>query len=431
MNKEIKNNPISNLFHKYWRFLLILLIFVGSFSLRAYDMGSRYPFGWDQVDYAWTAKNMIINHEFPLVGMVVKQNTGFFIGPAYYYFTAFFYWLTNLNPVASNYIALVSSTFTFFVTFYVARKIFSSRIALVACVINSLTFAGFYFDVVQWQVSFLPGISLLIFYFLYKLLGGEEKYILGLALMAGLAFHTHFTAVFFPIIILLCLPFFPRNKKMFYYFLLSMPIFIIWFIPNIISQLQSGSQLSNMSGYLNTYYHGFHLRRVLQLAQDGFIQFDPFLFFAAIKPFKILMLPLFLLIFFKEKISKNRIILSYLILIFFLVPWMVFSTYRGEISDYYFSINRFIALLISSYLIYRLISVKYIITKIIVAGLLIYYFYLNLSAIIQYKDMGGLNYRLESVNLSIKSNQAITFQQGVPESYVYYYLMRKKGIIVY
>lgn len=36
------------------------------------------PFGWDQVDNAWAAQNMIVNHKFPLLGMVAKQNSGIY-----------------------------------------------------------------------------------------------------------------------------------------------------------------------------------------------------------------------------------------------------------------------------------------------------------------------------------------------------------------
>jgi len=394
-------------------------------------MDNRYPFGWDQVNNAWVAQRIIVNHEFPLVGMVAKQNTGFFIGPIYYYLVAFFYWATNLNPVASHYVALLTSTFTFFVIYFIAKKLFSFKVALLACFINTVAAAEFSFDVVQWPVSFLPGISLLIFYFLYRLLKGEERYIVFLAIMTGLAFQIHFTAVFFPLIVTLCLPFFPRNKKMLLYLLLSIPLFLIWFIPNLVSQMQSSSQLSNMANYLNTYYHGLHLTRFLQLTGDGLIQFDPFLFFAQIKPFKILILPLFLLVFFKEKISKSRIIFVYITLIFFLVPWVIFSTYRGEISDYYFSINRFIALLILSYLLYKSLIFRSWVIKITVLGLLVYYSYFNLNIILHSNDEGGLKKRLEKVIPYVESNRKVEFQEGVSESYIYYFLMREKGVRVY
>jgi 4-amino-4-deoxy-L-arabinose transferase-like glycosyltransferase len=394
-------------------------------------MDVKYTFGWDQVDNAWAAKNIIVNHEFPLVGMVAKGNTGFFIGPLYYYFVALFYWITGLNPVASQYIALTTSVFTFFAIFFVVKKIFNFKIALIACLINSVASSGFYFDSVQWPVGFLPGISLLIFYFLYKLLKGKEKYVLYLVIMMGLAFHIHFTAIFFPIIVLFCFPFFPRTKKMFLYLLLSIPLFLVWFVPNFISQMQNSSQLSNMSSYLNTYYHGFHLRRFMQLTGDGLIQFDPFLFFAQIKPFKILILPIFILVFLKEKISRDRMVFVYLTLIFFLVPWLVFSVYRGEISDYYFSINRYIVLFILSYLLSKLLFAKMLLIKVLAIILLVFYSYQNLNLVINYKSENGLKAKIERIEQEIKIDHRVEFQHGASESYIYYYLMKQRGISVY
>jgi len=431
MKKTSQNKSVFSWFYKYRNLLLVFVIFILSFSLRAYGMDDKYPFGWDQVDTAWTSKNMIINHEYPLVGMVAKQNTGFYIGPLYYYLVTFFYWVTNLNPVASHYVALLSNISTFFVIFLIAKKLFSFRVALMACFINSIAFSGFYFDAVQWPVSFLPGISLLIFYFLYRILKGEEKYIILLAIVTGLSFHIHFTAVFFPIIILLCLPFFPRTKKMIIYFLLSIPVGLLWFIPNIASQLQQGSQLGSISKYLDDYYHGFHLRRFIQLMGDGLIQFDPFLSLERIKPFKILIIPIFLLVFLREKISKDKLVFSYLVIIFFLVPWIVFSTYKGEISDYYFSANRFIALLVISYLSSMLLFSKKLLVKVIFIIFLVYYSYLNLNSILKYKDEGGLRKRFQNVKPYVDSGRKVEFQQGVPESYIYYYLMREKGVSVY
>jgi len=431
MKKISRKKSILNWLYENKNILLIFVVFIFSLGLRIYGMDNKYPFGWDQVDNAWAAKNIIINHEFPLVGMVAKGNAGFYIGPAYYYFVAIFYWLTSLNPIASQYIALITSIFTFFVIFFVVKKIFNFKVALLACFINSISFAGFSFDAVQWPVNFLSGISLLIFYFLYKLLNGEEKYVIFLALIVGLVFHIHFTAVFFPIIIFLCLPLLPRTKKMLLYLLLSMPLFLMWLVPNFIYQLQNSSQLSNLSNYLNTYYHGFHLRRFFQLTGDGLIPFDPFLFFAAIKPFKILLLPIFLLVSLKEKASKNRIILSCMILIFFLVPWLVFSTYKGEISDYYFSINRFIALMILSYLLSRVIFTKKLLIGIIAIIFLFYYSFQNLNLIVNYSDAGALKQRFKNVKPYIESGRKVEFQQGSADSYIYYYLMRKKGVNVY
>jgi hypothetical protein len=43
----------------------------------------------------------------------------------------------------------------------------------------------------------------------------------------------------------------------------------------------------------------------------------------------------------------------------------------------------------------------------------------------------GLSQREVIVKAKIKNGEKIKFQWGVPESYLYYYFLRQKGIIVY
>src|SRR5438034_8178017 len=113
--------------------------------------------------------------------MVTKGNTGFYIGPVYYYLIALVYWITNLNPIASGIFAGITSICTFLVLFFVTRKLFSFTTALVAVFINTVCFNAIIFDRVQWPVDFIPAVSLLLFYFLYKVITGNPKYLLFLA----------------------------------------------------------------------------------------------------------------------------------------------------------------------------------------------------------------------------------------------------------
>lgn len=410
--------------------IFVSLIFIFELFLRFYDMSGKSPFGYDQVDNAWAAQNMIANHKFPLVGMVAKGNSGIYIGPYYYYLIAICYWIFNLNPIASAVFAGLTSIFTFWVIYYVAKKLFSTEVAIIAVFINTFIFRAIIFDRVQWPVNLIPGISLLIFYVLYRITQGEVKKIITLALLVGFSFSIHFTSIFFPIIIILVLPFFPRSKGTLKYIFISIPIFVILLIPNIIYQIQRPAGSSAITSYLSTYYHGFHLRRVIQIAGDGLIQFDSYLFFDNLMKLKFLALPLFFILFLYKSLSKKKLVFCYLVLLWFIVPWFAFATYRGEISDYYFSFNRFIALLIISYFFARIWMIKNIIPKIIVSLLLIYIATFNLINFFSYKDT-GLADKTNTVLKKIKSGERIKFQWGVPESYLYYYYLRQKGIKVY
>ncbi len=405
------------------RLLVITIsIFLLEIILRFYNIGGLNPFGYDQVDNAWAAKNLIVNGKIPLVGMVAKGNSGVYIGPVYYWLISIFYFIFNLNPIASGVFAGVTSIFTFWSLFYVVKKVFSWEAAIIAVFINTVAFDGIFFDRVQWPVDFIPGISILIFYFLYKVITGNSKYIIYLALSIGFAFNIHFTAVFFPIMVFASLPFFPRTRETVKHILISIPIFIVWLIPNIIVQIQQGgSQTAHMSGYLNSYYHGFHLRRVVQLLGDAFIQFEKFAGSGVFKPLKYLLLPVFILYYLRKK-NTDKMKFCYLVILWFLVPLLVFATYSGEITDYYFSINRFIVLMLMSYLIYEFFKIKQIAPKAIVVVTLFLYAVINIGSFISHHDI-VLNDREKEVKKTIRMGGLIPYKEGAPESYLYFYYM--------
>ena len=429
-----KNNLLLRVFNfvRERKYLLVLfVIFLFEFFLRTYQLDIKNPFGYDQVDNAWAAKNIIVNHWYPLVGMVAKADSGVYIGPAYYYFISIFYWLFNLNPIASWAIAVVSSTFTFFVLFYIVKKMFSTQMAIIAVLINTFNYKAIIFDGIQWPVQLLPIVSLIIFYFLYRVTLGDVKKIIPLAIAVGVAFNLHFTAIFFPIIIILSLPLFPRTKETLKYILLGIPFFLVWLVPNIVYSLTNKTANSTATSYFSTYFHGFHLRRMFQILGDALIQFNPYLLNDQISAFKVVLLPLFFIVYLFKSFNSETKKMAYLIFLWFIVPWLVFTTYSGEISDYYFAINRFIALIVISYLVYSVWNIRYVVAKIAVIIFLVAYSWYGFVTFLPYKDEGNLSKQEREVRPVADSGGRIEFQVGVSKSYVYYYFMRQKGIDPY
>lgn len=368
---------IFSFIRKHKVFIAIVLLLSLHIFLRFSDTETKNSFAWDQVRDAWMSLDLIENNKYPLLGMVAKQNTGIYMGPIYYYFIAPFYFFTNLDPIASGIAAGFVNVFTFFGLFYIVKKLFSFRVALFATFINTIAMASIGFDRTQWSVSPFPLVSLAIFYFLYKVITGYPKYLIYLAIAAGIAFHLHFTAIFFPIIILCSLPFFPRTKKTLKYILFSIPLFLIWLLPNFLAELQTKNvHTGNLFNYVGVYYHGFHLKRFLQLSPDAFIQFEGFLP-PLIKILKYVIVPIFFLIYLSRNVG-NSMKFFFLVCLWYLVPWVVFSTYKGEISDYYFSINRYVGIAILAYLLNFVFERKQIVLKVAVLTLLYGYGYLNI-----------------------------------------------------
>src|SRR3989344_6038464 len=266
--------------------------------------------------------------------------------------------------------------------------------------------------------NFLVPVSILMFYALYKAITGSEKHLLLLGIALGLSFHVHFTSVFHLLIILLTLPFFPRTRISAKYLTYGILAFLVVMLPTIIHMLinKGGGDLIS---YLGIFYHGIHLRRVMQLISDAFIQFEQILFFPQLKILGFFLLPIFGLFYLKEKLNRNRILFIYLAALWFLVPLFILSLYSGEITDYYFLIGRPIVILILSYFLYRLITNPLPMLKVIATLIIVVYAYINVNKFLTFEQR-SLSYYKEETMRRIKSGEKIEFFEGSPESYLYY-----------
>ena len=176
----------------------------------------------------------------------------------------------------------------------------------------------------------------------------------------------------------------------------------------------------DLISYLGIFYHGIHLRRVMQLTSDAFIQFEQILFFPQLKILGFFLLPLFIVVFLKEKLNLDRLLFVYLAVLWFLVPWFVLSLYSGEITDYYFLIGRPIVILILSYFLYRLLINPLPMLKVLATIIIVGYAYLNIHKFLIFEQR-SLSYYKEETMRRIKSGEKIEFFEGSPESYLYYF----------
>ncbi len=412
---------------KAW--IIVLLIFFALVFFRFYQLEARTEFRWDQVDNAWAVKDILVDHKLPLVGMQAKQNSGFFIGPAYYYLITPFYAFFNLDPIAATVIAGISSIMTFFTIFYITKKLFSLPIAIIAIFLYTFSFEVIFADRYQWPINLIPATSLVIFYALYNSLLGKVKYLLLLGMALGFSFSLNFTSIFFPIIALLSLPFLPKTRETIKYGLISLLIFAIWLVPNIIAEVGSqASSTKSIALYISAYFHGFHLTRMLQIASDAFIEFSTVLPIPVLSSLRYIFLPLFLITYLARGYGRERLLVCYLIVLWLLVPWVGFTTYSGEITNYYFALSRPIAVIIIACLIVWIVGRKHFFPKVGIAGFLLYYAIFNAQQFFS-KSIQGLDYHRKEVERVIREKRVVEFRQGVPESYIYYYYIYKNKAI--
>lgn len=384
-------------------------------------------FTWDQVQNAWVMKDMLIDHRMPLEGMVAKLNSGFRIGPAYYYLLAPFYWLFAMDPIAGGVFAGIVAVGTFLVLFFVVKNLFSVETALVAAGIYTFSAHSITHDQIPWPVIFIPLTSLLIFYFLVRILGGRITYLPYLAFTLGFSLHVHFTAIFFFLIVLLSFPWIVRIKHFWKYTAISVPLFILWIIPMIITSIASGnSTVSSIFRYASEYYHGFHFVRVFQLIGDAFIEFGSVIGIKEFIVLKYITLPLFIYLYFQKYKVKQAIRFCLLLLLWFLIPLVVFSLYKGEITDYYFALTRLLVIMVYAFITVDVFKRKNIVISIFLCIFWLYFIIHNLGLYTR-NTYSNLPHDRVNVNKIIEAGGKVNFTEGDPKSYLYYiYGERKK-----
>lgn len=396
--------------------LVLIGIFCVLVFLRFYDLENKTPFAWDQTRDAWKMRQMLVEHKFPLEGMVAKASSGFYIGPAYYYMLAPFYWVFQRDPIAAPVFAGVVAIATFWVFYGTLLRMFSKSVALWSVAIYTVSFHTIFSGRVPWNVIFIPMISMGIFYALYLVLQGKQRALILLAALLGFSFHIHFTAVYYLLIVGCLLPVILRRPFPKKYVFVVLGIFILFFIPQIVVGLtNSFSSGSNLLNYTSAYYHGFHLRRMVQLLPDAFIQYQKLLFFDVLRLGGVVILPLFLFLLGRAK-HKAFDSISILTILWMLIPWLVMTVYSGEISDYYFMSTLPIAIMSMGFL-FSYLSV----TRVgLLVGICMFGVYAtaNIQRFLMTNNGALPKARIEA-RKAVERGSPIEFSEGDPASYLY------------
>jgi len=407
-------------YKKIGYFVFFLLIVIVGMYLRFYRIDHFRTFGWDQARDAWKVRD-IIKGQLVLIG----PQTGvgqFHLGPLWYYLLVPFYCLTGLDPVAANYLNFLVNIFNLAAIFYVTKKIYNNNIALFVTLIYATNRYLIELNRAPWNVSPVPGVAILIFYSLYKIVyEGKYQWILLTSFLTGLFFHLHFSAVFLPLIIFLSLILTKDKKKAIRWGIVSFPLLLIWFIPDIIYNIQThNNNLHLLNNFLKDYLiKGFHLRFFLYRLNDAFIQFQTVLGLPKSSAYIKLIIPtIFFITLFFEKNKKQKI-LGYLISLWFIVPAFGYSFYRGQTSEYYMLMNSVMVIYILSYLQTKLLKIKFKPTLLFLTIFWIGFIYNQTKDLLIPKDKRAFVDQREEVKKRIRYNEKIEYKEGEIESYLW------------
>lgn len=400
-------------------FGILLLIFL---YLRFWNIENTMEYGWDQARDAWKVRDI-------LSGTVVFDGprTGighFCLGPIWYYYLAIFYFLTRLDPIAAQYGNMLVNIVNFVVFFWTTKKIFGPKFALLSTYIFTVSGELIAMGKTPWNVSPVLGVSALIFYCIHEVVI-HRRYVLMLPLMflTGLFLHLHFAVVFLPPIILCSVLFAKDKRKVIRYGLLGLPLLLVWAIPLILLEFQwKGDNSIWFRNFLSNYFiGGFHFRFFLIRIHDAFIQFERILIIPhAMSWGKFVVPTIFVLV---SSMERGKILIrNYLMILWFLVPAVVYSFYSGTTSEYYVLLNAPIVIYIVVYLIQKLWRVKQIPRYILVGlfALLLGYYTYQTSGNQWVKPVyGGLAKQKDETRKCIAAGCKKEYNLGFIDSYLY------------
>jgi 4-amino-4-deoxy-L-arabinose transferase-like glycosyltransferase len=396
-------------------FIIILLV---GLYLRFYHIEYIVGFGWDQARDAWKVRDLLLG------GTVLEgPRTGvghIHLGPAHYYLLAPFYFLTGLDPMASNYYNIVVNIFNFFIIYWITSKIFSKKTGLFAIFLYAVSNYIIKQNQIPWNVSLVPGISILIFYSLYELYKGKHKYALVVMGLTGFFLHLHFTAVFLPLIVIISLAFVPNKKNVLKWLVFGLPLFALWLIPSILFDLSNGNTDSiKLQNFIDDYYHGFHFRFLLHRLPDALILLKSIIYIKELG-WLIYIIPGLCSAYalFKEKDQERRK------LVWMMLPWIVgpligFTLYSGPISDYYFLITFPGALFLIIYFQDTLLKLNKKIVLPILICIWLAYTYFNTKDLWIKPNSGGLAQQKDEVRADMKIAKSYVYGEGDIKSYLY------------
>jgi 4-amino-4-deoxy-L-arabinose transferase-like glycosyltransferase len=374
-------------------------------------------FGWDQSRDAWVVRD-ILHGQYTLVG----PRTGigqFHLGPLYYYVLVPFFFITKFDPMGSTYLNIILNIVNFVIFYVVTRKMFGSYASLFVIGVYAVSNYIVGINRVPWNVTLMPGISALIFFSIYQIYKGKYMWIYIASLLAGLYFHIHFTAVFLPPIIIASLLFVPKKTVVVKHVIYSLPLFFLWFIPNIIQEITSQHKdYGRYQEFLKYYFIGFHGRFLLHRLNDALVMFRVILYYPPFQLLAYIILPVFIFLSWWKSTKQDKL-LAYLLSLWFIIPLFGFTLYGGPLSEYYFLYQVPMVLFIFYIVQKKLLVLAF---KPVIVVLIVFwsiYLYQNTKDSWIKPSYGGLQEQKDSVKKVIKNGEKIEFNVGDIKSYLY------------
>lgn len=310
---------------------IFLLIIIVSIYFKFFNLEHFYQMGWDQERDANVAWEIIKNANLTLIGPRAVGPDGFFLGPLWYYLLVPFYLLFGMDPIAAPVFGATVGVATTAVAFFATRSVLDTKTAL----LTSLFWAT-YPDRTVWNPILIPLFTFILIFSLQKALQGNKKFIIWSCLIFGLALQIHFQAIFFALPLFVTLFALKLQKKFFIKeTVCGSLVFMATFLPLVLFDLRNNfinvksffNLFTRSEGSVNSVY-------AFSIYVKNIVNSFP-LPFEAHKEIYIAILTLSAAGIIISKLQKQ---LKIVLLLILFMPPLLFSLYRGNLSEYYFTL---------------------------------------------------------------------------------------------
>lgn len=213
-------------------YLILFAILLFGFLLRAYRLSEMVGFDFDQEYAAIFAQTVLQVYPIKLIGQGLSVQ-GLFMGPLYFYYLVPFFAISHLHPIGGFIGSVLLGVMSIAIYFFVFRYMFDTTTGLIAAFLRATLFEKIFHD---WAMtpSYSSDIAVLLTWlFFYKYWQGDYKYLVPLGFVFGM--YTSFHPVHFPLyLVFLAIVLIRRKIPSFKLLILSIIAFIIPLMPLIL-----------------------------------------------------------------------------------------------------------------------------------------------------------------------------------------------------
>jgi len=222
----------------FWGFLFILVIsfvprFVMLFTNRLMSFGTEQ--GMDLL----FAKDIVVNHIFPLAGSNRTYVWHILKGPGWYYFLSIPFILGNGDPFWAKAATGLVSVATIIISYFILKSVFNLKTAIAVCILLSISPWLIEITGQIWPPYIVIFPVALFLFGVMKFLQKKQRFAILIALSIGLMVQFEIAiAVFYIVQLLILIPLVVKYKYISYKMLfLSFFVLFLFFLPNVIYDL--------------------------------------------------------------------------------------------------------------------------------------------------------------------------------------------------